>query len=75
MFADIMLSCSSDMDYMKLIKMDIETDLNLSPVGSKPCSFPVKHYGWVCKELEDVEKVEIIQRSLSSYVSLLATVP
>ena len=40
--------------------MDKETDHNLLPGASKPYTLPLKHQEWARKELEDLEKAEII---------------
>ena len=70
-----MSSSSNDIGYIKLIEMDIETDLNLSPIALKPYTLTLKHQEWVRKELEDLEKVGIIQRSPSLYASPIIVVP
>ena len=49
---DIMSSSSSNIGYMKLIEMDIETDPNLPSVTLKPYT-SLTHQEWVRKELED----------------------
>ena len=54
--------------------MYIETDPNLPPAASKPYALPLKHQEWVRKELENLEKAEIIQRSLSPYASPIIVV-
>ena len=46
-FEDIMSSSSSDIGYTNIIEMDIETDLYLAPVISKPYTPPLKHQEWV----------------------------
>ena len=40
---DIMSLPSNDIDYTKLIEMDIESDPNLLTIASKPYTLPPKH--------------------------------
>ena len=74
-FEDSMSSSSNDIGQSKLIEMDIETDPNLLPVASKPCTLPLKCLEWVRKEVEDLEKAGNIQRSISPYASPIVVVP
>ena len=62
-FEDIMSSSSNDIGYTKLIEMGTETYPNLSSIALKLYTIPLKHQEWVTKELEDLEKAGIIQRS------------
>ena len=36
-----------------------------APIAQKPYTLSLKHSEWVCEELEILEKVEIISRSVS----------
>ena len=74
-FEDIMSSSPNDIGYTKVIQIDKETNLNLPCVASKMYTFPLKHQEWVGKELKDLEKTGIIQRSFSPYVSSIVIVP
>ena len=65
----------NDIGHTRLIEMDIETDPKLPPIASRPYTLPLKHQGWVRKELEDLEKAGIIQRCLSPYASPILIVP
>ena len=44
-----------------LVEMEIDTG-NHPPIASKPYTLPLKHYEW---EIETLEKVGIIERSIS----------
>ena len=59
----------------ELIEMGIETDFNLPLVSSKPYMVPLKHPEWVRKDLQDLEKAGLIQKSISSYASPTVKVP
>ena len=58
---------SSDIGYTKLIEMDKKANPNLPPIPSKACMPHLRHQKWVRKELEELEKAGIFQRSLSLY--------
>ena len=62
-FADIMLPCSSDIGYQKLIKMDIETNQNIPIIASKLYKLPLKHHARVKKELEDLKRWEFYKEA------------
>ena len=72
---DIMSSSSNDLGYTKCIKMNTETDINVPPIASKPYTLPLKHQEQVIKELEDLEKPGIIQRSLSPCAPPIVIIP
>ena len=55
--------------------MDKEYDPNLPPIASGPYILPRKHQMWVRKELEDMKKAGIIQRSLFPFASPIVIVP
>ena len=61
--------------HTKLIEIDIEMDPNLPLRASKPYTLPPKHQEWVRKELADLERAGIIQRSLSPYASPNVVIP
>ena len=68
---DIMSLSSNDIEYTKLIVIDIETDPNLPPIATKPHTVPLKYQECARKELEDLGKVGIIQESLPPRLYLL----
>ena len=45
------------------------------PITQKPYTLPLKHAAWVQKELEILEKVGVIVRSVSPLVSPIVVVP
>ena len=47
-----------------LVEMEIDTG-NHPPIASKPYTLPLKHYEWVQREIETLEKAGIIERSIS----------
>ena len=57
-----------------LAEMEIET-ANHPPVTSKPYTLPLKHYKWVQREIETMEKASIIERRISPWASLVVIVP
>ena len=57
-----------------LVEMEIETG-NHPPVTSKPYTLPLKHYKWVQREIETLEKAGIIERSISPWASPVVIVP
>ena len=57
-----------------LVKMEIDTG-NHPPIASKPYTLPLKHYEWVQKEIETLERAGIIERSISPWASPVVIVP
>ena len=70
-FENITSASSNDIGYTKLIEMDLEYDPDLPPIAFKHYKLPLKCQEWVRKELEDLEKAGIIQRSLVPMLHLL----
>ena len=54
--------------------MEIDTGDQL-PVAQNPYTLPLKHYDWVRKEIETLEKAGVIERSLSPWASPVIVVP
>ena len=48
---------------------------NHPPIASKPYTLPLKHYDWVQKEIETLERAGIIERSISPWASPVVIVP
>ena len=65
---------SGDIGKTMLVEMDIETG-NHPPIASKPYTLPLKHYEWVQREIETLEKAGIIERSNSPWASPVVIVP
>ena len=57
-----------------LVEMEIDTG-NHPPIASKPYTLPLKHYNWVQKEIETLERAGIIERSISPWASPVVIVP
>ena len=57
-----------------LFEMEIDTE-NHPPIVSKPYTLPLKHYEWVQREIETLEKAGIIERSISLWASPVVIVP
>ena len=55
---------NKDIGRTQLIEMEIDTGDSL-PVAQSPYTLPLKHYDWVCQEIETLEKSGVIERSLS----------
>ena len=71
---DIFSKDSSDIGKTPLITMEIETG-DSPPVCQRPYNLPLKHIDWVQKELNTLEKVGVITRSVSPWASPIVIVP
>ena len=65
---------NKDIGHTQLIEMEINTGDSL-PVVQLPYTLPLKHYDWVCQEIETLEKSGVIERSLSRWASPVIVVP
>ena len=65
---------NKDIGCTQLIEMEINTGDSL-PVVQSPYTLPLKHYDWVCQEIETLEKSGVIERSLSRWASPVIVVP
>ena len=65
---------SGDIGKTMLVEMEIDTG-NHPPIASKPYTLPLKHYDWVQKEIETLERAGIIDRSISPWASPVVIVP
>ena len=65
---------NEDIGRTKLVKMDIDTG-DSSPVSSRPYTLPLKHYEWVQKEIESLERAGDITKSMSKWASPIVIVP
>ena len=65
---------NKDTGCTQLIEMEIDTGDSL-PVAQSPYTLPLKHYYWVCQEIETLEKSGVIERSLSRWASPVIVVP
>ena len=73
-YDDIISKNSGDIGKTMLVKMEIDTG-NHPPIASKPYTLPLKHYDWVQKEIETLERAGIIERSISPWASPVVIVP
>ena len=73
-FKDIFSVDSSDIGKTPLVEMEIDTG-DSPPITQKPYTLPLKHAEWVQKELEILEKVGVIVRSVSPWASPIVVVP
>ena len=65
---------NEDIGRTKLVKMDIDT--GDSPlVSSRPYTLPLKHYEWVQREIESLERAGVITKSISKWASPIVVVP
>ena len=65
---------NQDIGKTQLIEMEIDTGSSV-PLAQSPYTLPLKHYGWVRKEIETLEKAGVIERSLSPWASPVIVVP
>ena len=57
-----------------LVEMEIDTG-NHPSIASKLYTLPLKHYIWVQRKIETLEKAGIIERSISPWASPVVIVP
>ena len=65
---------NEDIGRTKLVKMDIDTG-NSPPVSSRLYTLPLKHYEWVQREIESLERAGVITKSMSKWASPIVLVP
>ena len=65
---------NEDISRTKLVKMDIDTG-DSPPVSSRPYILPLKHYEWVQREIESLERAGVITKSMSKWASPIVVVP
>ena len=73
-YDNIISKNSGDIGKTMLVEMEIDTK-NHPPIASKPYTLPLKHYDWVQKKIETLEKAGIIERSISPWASPVVIVP
>ena len=75
-YNDIISKNSDDIGKTMLVEMEIDTGNHPPPpIASKPYTLPLKHYEWVQREIETLEKAGIIERSISPSASPVVIVP
>ena len=65
---------NKDIGRTKLVKMDINTG-DSPPVSSRPYTLPLKHYEWVQREIESLERAGVITKSMSKWASPIVIIP
>ena len=73
-FPEVFSKNSEDIGRTNLITMDIDTGEH-PPICQKPYTLALKHYEWVQKEVEQLEQMGIITRSVSPWASPIVIVP
>ena len=73
-YDDIISKNSGDIGKTMLFEMEIDTG-NHPPIAWKPYTLPLKHYEWVQREIETLEKAGIMERSISPWASPVVIVP
>ena len=73
-YDDIISKNSGDIGKTMLVEMEIDTG-NHPPIASKLYTLPLKHYDWVQREIETLERTGIIERSISPWASPIVIVP
>ena len=74
-FENIISKNSGDIGKTMLVEMEIDTGNHPPSIASKPYTLPLKHYEWVQREIETLEKAGIIERSISPWASPVVIVP
>ena len=65
-YEDIISKNNGDIGKTMLVEMEIDTG-NHPPVTSKLYTLPLKHYEWVQREIETLDRAGIIERSISPW--------
>ena len=73
-YGEVCSKNNEDIGRTKLVKMDIDTG-DSPPVSSRPYTLPLKHYEWVQREIESLERAGVITKSMSKWASPIVIVP
>ena len=73
-FANVFSQDSGDLGRMPLMKMEIPTGDN-PPISQRPYGLALKHVQWFQDEIETLEKVGVITKSVSPWASPIVIVP
>ena len=65
---------NEDISRTELVKMDIDTG-DSPPVSSRLYTLPLKHYEWVQREIESLERAGVITKSMSKWASPIVVIP
>ena len=66
---------SQDIRCTNLVSMHVDTGDNPPLICQKPYTLPLKHYSWVQQEIETLEHVGVIKKSISPWASQIVVVP
>ena len=73
-YDDIISKNSGDIGKTLLVEMDIDTG-DSPPIAQRPYCLPLQHAEWVKKEINTLEKADIITKSISPWASPVVIVP
>ena len=73
-YDDIISKNSGDIGKTLLVEMDIDTG-NSPPIAQRPYCLPLQHSEWVKKEIDTLERADIITKSISPWASPVVIVP
>ena len=73
-YDDIISKGSGNIGKTLLVEMDIETG-DSPPIASRPYTLPLKHYDWVRKEIDTLDRAGIIDKCISPWASPVIIVP
>ena len=73
-YPNVFSKSNTDIGRTKLVTMDIDTG-DSKPICQKPYTLPLKHYEWVKKEIDTLERAGVISHSLSPWASPIVVVP
>ena len=73
-YGEVFSTHNEDIGRTRLVKMDIDTR-DSPPMSSRPYTLPLKHYEWVQREIESLERVGVIKKSMSNWASPIVIVP
>ena len=73
-YDDIISKGSGDIGKTLLIEMDIDTG-DSPPIAQRPYTLPLQHAEWVKKEIDTLERADIITKSISPWASPVVIVP
>ena len=73
-YPKVFSTSSQDIGCTNLVTMHVDTGNN-PPICQKPYTLPLKHYSWVQQEIETLEHVGVIKKSISPWASPIVVVP
>ena len=73
-YDDIVFKNSGDIGKTLLVEMDIDTG-DSPPIAQKPYCLPLQHAEWVKKEIDTLERADIITKRISPWASPVVIVP